>query len=95
MPFDPMDWDVWHGVLNDDIWLGYWKVVLPLGTIEGFHDDEFFPALETISTQIEHCETATVTLGWFLYEDETSIPEQNAMSELGLRISFAQWNEVI
>jgi hypothetical protein len=93
-PFDGINWDIWHGVLHDDIWLGYYKVVLPAGTIEGFHDDDFFPDLMTVSTQLEHCETAEVTLGWFLYEDENSIPEMDATSQIRLRLTWAQWNEV-
>jgi hypothetical protein len=94
IPFDGSNWDIWHGVLHDDIWLGYYKVQLPAGEIEGFHDDDFFPDLMSISTQLEHCESAFVTLGWFLYEDEFSIPEQNEESHIRIRLTWAQWNEV-
>lgn len=86
--------ELWSGVLADDIWMGSWSLAFPSGTISGTWYHELLEAFATLDTQLDECDVAAITLGFFLYEDETSIPEMNETSTLKLKVTFTQWNLV-
>lgn len=85
---------LWDGPLTDDIWLGSYSLVFPKGTKTGKWYSDLLTDVATLDTQLDGCQVATIKLGFFLYEDETSIPEMNASSTMTLRLTFTQWNLV-
>jgi len=88
---------LWSGSLSDDIWLGSYYLSFPHDLSSprtGTWYHELMAEFLTLDTQLDHCDVATITLGFFLYEDADSIPEMNATSTMKLRVTFSQWNEV-
>ena len=88
---------LWSGPLSDDIYLGYYYLGFPYDASfprTGTWYRELLDELATLDTQLDACDVATIKLGFFLFEDETHIPEMNASSTMKLRFTFSQWNEV-
>lgn len=88
-------YELWSGLLSDDIWLGSYSLSFPGGQqVSGKWYSDLLTAIAGLDTQLDGCDVATITLGFFLYEDGTSTPEMNATSTMKLRVTFSQWNEV-
>lgn len=92
-------YEVWSGDLGECIWMGYWKIEWPgQSAIEGKWIDELLSTLQGLDTQLDPCQTAKVTLGFFVFQgidphEHDLDPPQDATSDMYLRVNFCNWNE--